>query len=196
MSGPFHCTDIIHGDHFHTEANRLIPVVHCTVNTVHKLSLFDPLVLLSSLAISPTTYTRVPRPHTSVSSFPPPARTATNAHPHPQITSLALKLVPSTSSSASSAWPDWILSSVTSLSGRGAPPEHILDFLEIVAQEMSGAEMLAGHKCVLGLFLVFSSFFFVFSSSRCRFLPFPPAFRFGLPWLLISTFLICICTWP
>lgn len=61
-----------------------------------------------------------------------------------QITTLALKLVPG----RPSRWPDWILSVITSLSGSGARPEHILEFLEIAAEEVSSSDLLSANKCV------------------------------------------------
>ncbi|KIK52851.1 hypothetical protein GYMLUDRAFT_179628 [Collybiopsis luxurians FD-317 M1] len=54
------------------------------------------------------------------------------------LSSLALKLV----SVHPTRWPDWILHCVTSLSGNGAPSEHILDFLSIVAEEVGTADLV------------------------------------------------------
>ncbi len=59
-----------------------------------------------------------------------------------QITSLALKLVPG----HPSQWPDWILSVVTILSGGGAPPEYLLEFLEIAAEEYGSSDLVATSK--------------------------------------------------
>lgn len=59
-----------------------------------------------------------------------------------QLSSLALKLVPQ----HPTRWPDWILHCVTSLSGNGAPAEHVLDFLSIVAEEFGTADLLGSSK--------------------------------------------------
>jgi hypothetical protein len=59
-----------------------------------------------------------------------------------QLTSLALKLVPG----RPTRWPDWIMACVTSFSGVGAPTEHILDFLAIVAEEVGSADLLGQSK--------------------------------------------------
>jgi hypothetical protein len=58
------------------------------------------------------------------------------------LTSLALKLVPG----RPTRWPDWIMACVTSFSGVGAPSEHILDFLAIVAEEVGSADLLGSSK--------------------------------------------------
>ncbi|TFK73053.1 ARM repeat-containing protein [Pluteus cervinus] len=58
------------------------------------------------------------------------------------LTSLALKLVPG----SQTRWPDWILSCITSFSGRGATQEDIHDFLAIVAEEMSSADLIGQSK--------------------------------------------------
>lgn len=60
------------------------------------------------------------------------------------ITSLALKLVPA----RPSQWPDWILSVITTLSGGGAQREHILEFLQIAAQEVGSSDLVSTSKCV------------------------------------------------
>jgi hypothetical protein len=39
---------------------------------------------------------------------------------------------------------------VTSLSGRGVPTEHILDFLSIVAEEVDTADLLGQNRWVFG----------------------------------------------
>ncbi|KAI0056845.1 hypothetical protein BV25DRAFT_1995352 [Artomyces pyxidatus] len=54
------------------------------------------------------------------------------------MSSLALKL--------SGQWSGWILACVTALSERGAAVEHILDFLEIAVEEVSGADLLPATK--------------------------------------------------
>ncbi|KAA1477613.1 ARM repeat-containing protein [Dentipellis sp. KUC8613] len=56
--------------------------------------------------------------------------------------SLALKLAPG----QQSQWPDWVLSCVTTLSGHGASAEYVLEFLEIVAEEVQGADLLAPKR--------------------------------------------------
>lgn len=61
-----------------------------------------------------------------------------------QISSLALKLV----SGAPSKWPDWILFTVTSLSGHGASRDTILEFLSIAAEEVASSDLLASSKFV------------------------------------------------
>ncbi|KDQ56073.1 hypothetical protein JAAARDRAFT_36863 [Jaapia argillacea MUCL 33604] len=59
------------------------------------------------------------------------------------LTSLALKLTPL----QPSLWPDWIISSVSSLSNDyGAKQELALEFLEICAEEVDGADLLGGQK--------------------------------------------------
>ncbi|KAL0062877.1 hypothetical protein AAF712_010197 [Marasmius tenuissimus] len=58
------------------------------------------------------------------------------------LTSLALKLVPQ----HPTRWPDWILTCVTSMSGRGAATEHIHDFLAIVAEEVASADLIGSSK--------------------------------------------------
>lgn len=60
------------------------------------------------------------------------------------ITSLALKLVPG----RPSQWPDWLLSVVTTLSGGGAHREHVLEFLQIAAQEVGSSDLVSSSKCV------------------------------------------------
>ncbi|KAI0791113.1 ARM repeat-containing protein [Abortiporus biennis] len=61
------------------------------------------------------------------------------------ITSLALKIC----SQPETQWPEWLLSSVQSLSSRGANAESLLNFLEIVAEEVESADLLASHKTVM-----------------------------------------------
>ncbi|KAK0494340.1 armadillo-type protein [Armillaria luteobubalina] len=56
--------------------------------------------------------------------------------------SLALKLAPQ----HPTQWPDWILSCVTAFSGSGAQTGPILDFLSIVAEEVSTADLLGPNK--------------------------------------------------
>ncbi|KAK0237224.1 armadillo-type protein [Armillaria nabsnona] len=56
--------------------------------------------------------------------------------------SLALKLA----SQHPTQWPDWILSCVTAFSGSGAQTGPILDFLTIVAEEVSTADLLGPNK--------------------------------------------------
>ncbi|KAK0477030.1 armadillo-type protein [Armillaria novae-zelandiae] len=56
--------------------------------------------------------------------------------------SLALKLAPQ----HPTQWPDWILSCVTAFSGSGAQTGPILDFLNIVAEEVSTADLLGPNK--------------------------------------------------
>ncbi|EJD04736.1 ARM repeat-containing protein [Fomitiporia mediterranea MF3/22] len=58
------------------------------------------------------------------------------------VTSLALKLVPG----RPSQWPDWILSVMTTLSGSGARSEHVLEFLEIAAEEVGSSDMTSASK--------------------------------------------------
>ncbi|OCB89261.1 ARM repeat-containing protein [Sanghuangporus baumii] len=58
------------------------------------------------------------------------------------ISSLALKLVPG----RPPRWPDWILSVVTTLSGGGGRPEHILEFLEIAAEEVGSSDLISTSK--------------------------------------------------
>ncbi|RDB17659.1 Importin-13 [Hypsizygus marmoreus] len=58
------------------------------------------------------------------------------------LTSLALKLVPG----HPTRWPDWIVSCVLSFSSQQAPPEHIHDFLAIVAEEIGNADLLGPSK--------------------------------------------------
>ncbi|KAG7094032.1 hypothetical protein E1B28_007654 [Marasmius oreades] len=58
------------------------------------------------------------------------------------LTSLALKLV----AQHPTRWPNWILTCVTSMSGRGAATDHILDFLAIVAEEVSSADLIGSSK--------------------------------------------------
>ncbi|KAI0937932.1 hypothetical protein AcW1_002387 [Taiwanofungus camphoratus] len=61
------------------------------------------------------------------------------------ITSLALKIVPGDPLQ----WPDWLLSSVRTLSDLGAPSDHLLDFLAIVAEEITSADLLAPSKALM-----------------------------------------------
>lgn len=61
------------------------------------------------------------------------------------ICSLALKIVPQ----SSSQWPDWLVSTVQGLSSLGATPEHLLDFLAIVAEEIETADLLAPKKSAM-----------------------------------------------
>ncbi|KAH9942102.1 ARM repeat-containing protein, partial [Amylocystis lapponica] len=58
------------------------------------------------------------------------------------ITSLALKICPGNAS----VWPDWVISSVGTLSNLGSPNEHLLDFLAIVEEEIESAELVAQSK--------------------------------------------------
>ncbi|KAL0571967.1 hypothetical protein V5O48_009993 [Marasmius crinis-equi] len=58
------------------------------------------------------------------------------------LSSLALKLVPQ----HPTRWPDWILTCVTSMSGRGAATEHIHDFLAILAEEVASADLIGSSK--------------------------------------------------
>ncbi|KAF5347245.1 hypothetical protein D9756_009920 [Leucocoprinus leucothites] len=58
------------------------------------------------------------------------------------LTSLALKLVPG----HPTRWPEWIMACVTMFSGRGAPTEQIHEFLAIVAEEVSNADLLGPSK--------------------------------------------------
>ncbi|KLO16646.1 ARM repeat-containing protein [Schizopora paradoxa] len=58
------------------------------------------------------------------------------------LTALALKLAPE----HPSQWPDWILSVVTILSGGGAPPEYLLEFLEIAAEEYGSSDLIPTKK--------------------------------------------------
>lgn len=46
----------------------------------------------------------------------------------------------------SSLWPDWILSTVTNFSSRGASTEIIMDFLTIVAEEVMAVDPLSPNK--------------------------------------------------
>jgi hypothetical protein len=62
---------------------------------------------------------------------------------HPQLSALALRLVPQ----EPSRWPNWIMATSTELSNAGAATEHILDFLEIVVEEVNGADLLPAKKC-------------------------------------------------
>lgn len=72
-----------------------------------------------------------------------PTRNAESNLPYmPQLTSLALKLVPT----RPTQWPDWILMCITLLSGRGVSTEHLLDFLSIVAEEVETSDLLAINK--------------------------------------------------
>ncbi|KAH8077079.1 ARM repeat-containing protein [Cristinia sonorae] len=58
------------------------------------------------------------------------------------ITSLALKLGTQTPSQ----WPDWLQSSVQTMSAFGASAESLLDYLAIVAEEIEGADLVGSHK--------------------------------------------------
>ncbi|KJA24831.1 hypothetical protein HYPSUDRAFT_65152 [Hypholoma sublateritium FD-334 SS-4] len=58
------------------------------------------------------------------------------------LTSLALKLAPG----HPSRWPDWIMSCVSAFSSQGAATHHVLDFLSIVAEEVSNADLLGPSK--------------------------------------------------
>jgi hypothetical protein len=62
---------------------------------------------------------------------------------HPQLSALALRLVPQDPS----RWPNWIVATSTELSTAGATTEHILDFLEIAVEEVNGADLLPAKKC-------------------------------------------------
>ncbi|KAG1808060.1 armadillo-type protein [Suillus subaureus] len=58
------------------------------------------------------------------------------------ITSLALRIAPG----SPSRWPDWIVSAVNTLSSSGMPPEQLLAFLTIVAEEVETADLLGPSK--------------------------------------------------
>ncbi|KAF8962197.1 armadillo-type protein [Flammula alnicola] len=58
------------------------------------------------------------------------------------LSSLALKLAPG----HPSRWPEWILSCVSAFSNQGASTEYVLDFLSIVAEEVSNADLLGASK--------------------------------------------------
>ncbi|KZT39584.1 hypothetical protein SISSUDRAFT_1061061 [Sistotremastrum suecicum HHB10207 ss-3] len=58
------------------------------------------------------------------------------------LTTLALKLAPTNPS----GWPDWIRDAVSSLERGGAEPSSILEFLSIVAEEITTADLLPGPK--------------------------------------------------
>ncbi|KAF8637543.1 hypothetical protein AX17_002750 [Amanita inopinata Kibby_2008] len=58
------------------------------------------------------------------------------------LTSIALKLVPG----HPTRWPEWIMACATAFSGNGAPTEHIHDFLAIVAEEVTNADLLGSSK--------------------------------------------------
>ncbi|KAJ3525251.1 hypothetical protein NM688_g8430 [Phlebia brevispora] len=58
------------------------------------------------------------------------------------LTSLALKL----GSQSSSQWPDWLSSTVQTLSGMGASAENLLDFCTIAAQEVGSADLLSSER--------------------------------------------------
>jgi hypothetical protein len=60
-----------------------------------------------------------------------------------QLSALALRLVPQ----EPSRWPNWIIATSTELSSAGAATEHILDFLEIIVEEVNGADLLPAKKC-------------------------------------------------
>lgn len=57
---------------------------------------------------------------------------------HAQLSALALRLVPQ----EPPRWPDWVITTATTLSSAGASTEHILDFLEIAVEEVNGADLL------------------------------------------------------
>jgi len=59
-----------------------------------------------------------------------------------QLSALALRLVPQDPS----RWPNWIIVTSTELSSAGAATEHILDFLEIVVEEVNVADLLPAKK--------------------------------------------------
>jgi importin-13 len=59
-----------------------------------------------------------------------------------QLSALALRLVPQDPS----RWPNWIIATSTELSSAGAATEHILDFLEIVVEEVNVADLLPAKK--------------------------------------------------
>ncbi|KAI0247835.1 ARM repeat-containing protein [Lactifluus subvellereus] len=54
------------------------------------------------------------------------------------LSALALRLVPQDPP----RWPDWVITTATTLSSAGASTEHILDFLEIAVEEVNGADLL------------------------------------------------------
>ncbi|KAF8511488.1 ARM repeat-containing protein [Hysterangium stoloniferum] len=58
------------------------------------------------------------------------------------LSQLALKLHPT----RPSQWPDWILATVTHLSGHGASPEQLLDFLAIVPEEIRTSDLIGTTK--------------------------------------------------
>lgn len=60
-----------------------------------------------------------------------------------QLSALALRLVPQ----EPSRWPNWIIATATELSSAGANTEHVLDFLEIVVEEVNGADLLPTKRC-------------------------------------------------
>ncbi|KAG1733765.1 armadillo-type protein [Suillus occidentalis] len=69
------------------------------------------------------------------------------------ITSLALRIAPG----SPSRWPDWIVSAVNSLSSSGMPPEQLLAFLTIVAEEVETADLLGSSKMQMHQFLLDAS---------------------------------------
>lgn len=61
-----------------------------------------------------------------------------------QLSQLALKLHPT----RPSQWPDWILATVTYISGHGVSPELLLEFLAIVPEEIRTSDLITTTKCV------------------------------------------------
>lgn len=55
---------------------------------------------------------------------------------------MALKLVPG----HPSQWPNWILSCVSAFSSQGASTEYAHDFLAIVAEEVSNADLFGSGR--------------------------------------------------
>ena len=62
----------------------------------------------------------------------------------PQMASLAIHLC----TKAPSEWPEWPQSSIQALSTLGASVEALLDYLEIVAEEVESADLLQPQKYV------------------------------------------------
>ncbi|GJJ09063.1 hypothetical protein Clacol_003285 [Clathrus columnatus] len=58
---------------------------------------------------------------------------------------LALKLHPT----RPSQWPNWIVDTVTLFSGRGAPPDQLLDFLGIIPEEIRSSELSSSTKMIM-----------------------------------------------
>ncbi|TBU41864.1 ARM repeat-containing protein [Dichomitus squalens] len=79
------------------------------------------------------------------------------------ITSLAIKLHPGNPS----RWPDWLRSTINILSGMGVPPEHLLDFLSIVAEEMESADLLPPSKAQMQATLASAEPMVVQAISTC-----------------------------